>query len=221
MKNNITKEKNIKVDKPIQENIAVYEMLREHILSNQDKRMQLTINMYIIFFAIFAINSHNNIILLFASLVIIIVFQALTDARSWEIAKASMYILVFFEEKRSDIHWELLHNRCEKYDKEYKKTGVGRDGLIKIGPLVLMCISAVYYFTSWNYSVELLKDIRFWMYSWVTVILCGIIIAQNRIYFWKNKNAKLYEIIVGFYNTANEDPKKLYETNIVQGSLNP
>lgn len=93
----------------MQEDIAVYEALRAHILQKECQIANETIYMYVSYFALLAIGSIWNDWISLLPFLVLIVFQSMINEEEWEICKASMYIKTFFEKQRKDIHWESLH----------------------------------------------------------------------------------------------------------------
>ena len=93
--------------KPIQENIVVYETLRNSIISCEERIANGKIYMYVVYFTLLAFGfEHRGMILV--SYLVLIVFQTLINGDRMAVEKASTYIRVFFE-KNGDIHWETLH----------------------------------------------------------------------------------------------------------------
>lgn len=92
------------------ENIAVYEALRAHILQKESQIANETIYMYVTYFALLAIGSIWSSWFSLVPFFSLIVFQSMINGDQWAITKASAYIKIFFEEPRDDIHWEQLHH---------------------------------------------------------------------------------------------------------------
>lgn len=103
--------------KPEHENIAVYETLRNHIISCEDRISNERISMYVVYFALLAFAVNYGWLIL-VSYLVLIVFQTLINMDRILISKASIYIKKFFE-KDGDIHWETWHRN--KYFKAYRK----------------------------------------------------------------------------------------------------
>ena len=99
------------------ENMAVYETLRSHIISCENRISNERISMYAVYFALLAF-AVNYSWLILVSFLILIVFQTLINMDRIMISKASIYIKEFFEEN-SNIHWETWHS--DKYFKTYRK----------------------------------------------------------------------------------------------------
>lgn len=89
------------------ENIAVYEALRAHILQKESQIANETIYMYVTYFALLAIGSIWSSWFSLVPFFSLIVFQSMINGDQWAITKASAYIKIFFEEPRDDIH--LVH----------------------------------------------------------------------------------------------------------------
>lgn len=99
-----------------EENMAVYETLRNEIISTQGMRTTLIVYMYTVYFAIVtfeAITSGRieieNRIPYVVSLVVLVFFQSKIHRCAYTIARISAYIIVFFETDRKDIHWETVN----------------------------------------------------------------------------------------------------------------
>lgn len=91
------------------ENIVVYEALREHIIHKEDQIDNETIYMYVTYFALLAVGTIWNSWISLAPFISLIAFQSMINGDQWSVTKASLYIKIFFETERNDIHWELLH----------------------------------------------------------------------------------------------------------------
>lgn len=89
----------------MKENLAVYEALRNEILRVQDLRTNCSISMYVSFIALFSIG-FSFIWIFLASFIVLIIFQAMINRQWWLMTKQSVYIRVFFENQRDDMHWE-------------------------------------------------------------------------------------------------------------------
>lgn len=89
------------------ENALVYETLRNSIISCEERIVTIKINMYIVYFAIFAFGVKYSE-LMFISFFVLITFQSLMNRERLAVEKTSMYIRIFFE-KNENIHWETLH----------------------------------------------------------------------------------------------------------------
>ena len=105
-------------EKSVQENIVVYETLRNSIISCEERLVNEKIYMFVVYFALLAFSFDRSWLIL-VSYPVLIVFQTLINGDRQAVEKASIYIRVFFEEN-GNIHWETLHK--EQYHlKAYKK----------------------------------------------------------------------------------------------------
>ena len=103
--------------KPRHENMAVYETLRNSIISCEERITNEKIYMYVVYFALLTLSvesEHSWIILI--TYIVLIAFQTLINGDRMAVEKTSIYIRVFFE-NNSDIHWETLHK-----DQHYLRT---------------------------------------------------------------------------------------------------
>lgn len=89
-----------------EENIAVYESLRNEIIATQGVRANMIVYMYTVYIALFALGVERGRVFFVISYVILISFQAKINRCKYTIARISTYIRVFFEEERDDMHWE-------------------------------------------------------------------------------------------------------------------
>lgn len=89
----------LKRDKP-KEELIVYEMVRNTIISCEERVRNETIYMYVIYFAMLSFAFENNWLFL-VTFIVLISFQSMMYADRLSIEKASAYIQVFL--KRADI----------------------------------------------------------------------------------------------------------------------
>lgn len=113
---------NIKNDITIHENELVYSTLRNELIVIEEMQRNMYIYMYSIFAVLYAVGVQFGNIFFLLTYIVLIPFQCKIDLYNWSITKMSIYIRVFFEEKRNDIHWESLQTypllmREEKYKK--------------------------------------------------------------------------------------------------------
>lgn len=97
----------------MEENLLIYEALRNELIRLQSGITNETIYMYVVYITLFAFGYRHNWLLL-ASFIVLIVFQAMISRDWWSMTKCSAYICTFFETPRKDMHWESFH-RFEKY----------------------------------------------------------------------------------------------------------
>lgn len=94
------------VKKNFEENIAVYEALRNEIVATQGTRANLILYMYTTYVAIYALGVQFSKSLFLITLLILLSFQSKINRQKYIIVQISTYIKIFFEEDRRDIHWE-------------------------------------------------------------------------------------------------------------------
>ena len=82
--------------KPMKENIAVYETLRNSIVSCEERIANEKIYMYVVYFAMLAFSFERSWMIL-VSYLVLIVFQTLINGDRMAVEKASTYIRIFFE----------------------------------------------------------------------------------------------------------------------------
>lgn len=195
------------------EDINVYNSIRENILHIEDRILNSTIYMYVIYFAILTISATSSALSSWAILftfVDLIVFQSLINNELWSLKKASIYINVFFESKRNDMHWELMH-RDENYDKMYSRTNknIGwyiyksSAAFLATISLLVLTFSELHVFTLDN-SADILHSVSSIVKLSLSAILYVLTIHINRLYFRMrsgkmNANTELFNFLEQFY----------------------
>lgn len=191
----------------IQENIVVYEALREHILHKEDEMTNETIYMFVTYFALLAAGNIWNSWLSLISFIDLIVFQSIINESQWSVTKASMYIITFFESKRNDIHWELLHHD-PFYLSVWKETNVNIGWYIyRFGTSLLSIISLLTILIpplhSANYQFNALPTTAT-AQIFIAIALCLVTVYINTLYFSVQGNKELHgkveQAIIEFYN---------------------
>ncbi len=196
----------------MKENISVYEALREHILHKEDQIANETIYMYVTYFALLTIGSIWSDWISLASFIDLIVFQSMINGDQWSVTKASMYIKVFFETKRNDIHWELLHQDTKyksAFSKSIRKTigwYIYKNGATLLSIFSLFSISVSMLHTA-DYKICAIHPVLI-VRLILAIILCIITIHVNRQYFHLRdglkSNDNLSETIDDFYKRLEE-----------------
>lgn len=200
----------------MKENPAVYTALRENILQKERVYIDLTMNMYITYFALLAAGVFWSSWLSLISFLVLIVFQSLINSNQWSIAKASFYIRKFFEEGNTDIHWESLH-ADDSYHERY--TSFTRNigwYICKLGASFLSVIS----FSSILFSNLIGANWDFTSLSPIVVVqlclafvLCLLTIYIDVIYLRMRSNPKfcdkrIAEIIDKYYSQVHPNQEE-------------
>ena len=169
--------------------------------------------MYVIYFTILTISSSSSALISWAILITfidLIVFQSMINNELWALKKASIYINVFFESKRNDIHWELLHidrGYDETYNRTNKKIGwyiyKYSAAFLALISLLATLFSEIYVFIL-EKSVYILSPVSSVIKIILSIILCILTIHINKSYFRiRGSNvgieAELFNFIKGFY----------------------
>ncbi len=158
-----------------EENMAVYEALRNEIVSTQGMRTTLIVYMYTVYFTIVTFGTItsgetgiNNRIPYVVSLLVLIFFQSKIQRCAYTIARISAYIIVFFETDRKDIHWETVN--CNRGVAKKAKNKIS-EYLSGTGAPYLGIISGV------GYWLEIKKPTNAGCVDWViTAIFFGCIV---------------------------------------------
>lgn len=164
------------------ENLAVYEALRNSIVSCEERIANETIYMYVIYFAMLSFGFQYNWLFL-VTFVVLIVFQAMINTDKLAIEKASTYIRVFFEEVRDDMHWETMHKDSSHLDAYKKKIRNIGWYLNKYGSSCLAIISFIALIVTLiqqhDYIICKLSASQIIMVV-IAVILCGVAVRVNK-----------------------------------------
>lgn len=173
-------------DVTVNEDIAEYEALREYILQKEGEIANETIYMYVTYFALISIGSIWNGWLSLTTFIDLIVFQSMINGSELSVTKASIFIQIFFEENRSDIHWETLHNN-KTFINVYNKINHGIGWYVrKLGASLLAMISffsillKILSTSKWDIYVLTSNQIAQIV---VALGLCVLTIHVNRLYF--------------------------------------
>lgn len=162
------------------ENLAVYETLRNSIISCEERIANETIYMYVTYFALFAFGFEHSWLFL-VSFIALVVFQSLINSDRLAIEKASSYIRIFFEEVRGDINWECF-NKDLAFVRNYSKRVQDAGWFIfKYSSSILAVISvgAIFYTVAkkYGYQVLLMPDI---VEGSVALVLCCFVFHINK-----------------------------------------
>lgn len=190
----------------MEENIAEYELLRENILHIEDRITNEVIYMYVTYFALLAISSIWDNWLSLISFIDLIIFQSMINTELWGLKKSSIYINVFFETKRNDLHWELMHIN-PSYDSAYSKINKGLGWYICKGSSSFLAIVSflvilipILHLSNWNFCA--ISDEEFAKIV-LSLVLCALAISINEKYFRirddKTVDDQLFDLIKNFY----------------------
>lgn len=179
----------------MEEDLSVYVALREHILQKEGQIANETIYMYVTYFALLAIGSIWKDWMSLLPFVGLIVFQTMINEEEWEIGKASVYIKVFFEKQRNDIHWESLHE-YPIYSSVYLSTIHRTIGwytskcsavILSILSLISIIVSILHAYNYQILNIPLAPSARIIF----AFLLCGVTILVNKQYFSVRESEKL------------------------------
>lgn len=198
----------------MKENISVYEALRNHILHFQNAIMNETIYMYVVYITLFTLGFTYDWLFL-VSFIVLLVFQSMINCHLWEIRKATIYIEVFFEKERDDIHWERLHrnptyqlmvvkSKVRSVDWYIRKNGTSLLAILSFLSLLFMSIYNV------NFQIQNLPMIAI-IQILAALVLCMLTIYTNRLYFridgqGRHNNDALSKAINDFFDISYEQP---------------
>lgn len=170
----------------LEENIAVYETLRESIIHLEDCIQTAYINMFTVYFALltlgFAVNAH----LILISFFVLIVFQNTINTNNLYIQRISSYIRIFFENKRSDMHWELLNKDAEHikvFHEQYRNMGwyikTWEASVLSFISLILLAISIFQVYGMESLPVKAWMELFFAFFLFIVTIYINSGYSRN------------------------------------------
>lgn len=168
----------------LQENIVVYEALKNTALHCEDGVRSARLQMYTIYFAMLPFCFTYNWIFL-VTFIVLIAFQAIMNTERIAIERISSYIRVFFEEERGDMHWSLLNKDSEhisSYSKLYKNLGWYIEIYASSILSVISFISMTVVYVNKNYSIDGLPT-SVWIQIGAALLLCIVTIVVNSKYY--------------------------------------
>lgn len=188
------------------ENLVVYETLRNTIISCEERIANETIYMYVIYFTVFSLGFKFNWLAL-VSIGILIVFQTMINTDQLAIDRASVYIEIFFENVRGDIHWELI-NRDLLHNLAFYESDRSIGWYInKYSASILGSASLVLFYSSlfkqYDYDIQPILE-NHAMEVVLSVVLYLIVVHLNRrLFFNRNEGKqKIVESVQAFYEKA-------------------
>lgn len=189
----------------IEENMAVYETLRDSIIHLEDGIQTAYVYMFTVYFALLALGYLYNEYIFLGSFFVLIVFQNIINTNRFSIERISSYIRVFLEERRNDIHWELLNKDAEHeriYHEHYRNIG----WRIKTWGASILAVFSLFSMASAIFQVYGMESlpVKAWLELLAALFLCAMTIYINSEYLSKAESRKgindLDESIIKFYN---------------------
>lgn len=189
------------------ENLIVYQSIREHILQKETEVTNELTYMYVTYFGLLVSGAIWSSWLSLVSFIDLIVFQAMINRSQLSITKATMYIQIFFEEKRGDIHWESLH-QDSKFLSAYNKVN-GNIGwrLCTYGATILAIVSFLYVLIPvlniyrMNFNLVEPQDIIQVLIAAVLMILTAYVNYLHAATLSCEKSEDLRIVMRGFYSS--------------------
>lgn len=188
----------------IQENLAVYEAVKNTVLHCEDSIRNARTQMYTIYFVLFPFGFTYGWVFLI-SFIVLITFQSTINSELIAIARANSFIRVFFEEQRDDMHWSRLttdSDHLEVYNKQYRDIGwflnQHASSFLAITSLLTMFILSI---TSTLHAES--SPVHAWIQVAIGIPLCllAIVINMRRYDGLKDfkKMSDIHESIQKFY----------------------
>lgn len=127
------------------ENMHEYDSLRDEIVSLQEQQRNVWIYMYVIFCSLFILGLEWSNYLFLFTYIILIPFQCIINNFLWSIEKISTYIRIFFENERTNMHWESFHV-YPTYREYWKKRNNSIYGIIRLSGSIHLGLLATGFF---------------------------------------------------------------------------
>lgn len=166
----------------MKESDMVYETLRNSIISQEEQSHNTWLYMFVLYFTLFALGWEwsNNLFLI--SLLVLVIFQADLNFKQYAIHRLSVYIDVFIEQKRTDIHWESLNYSEESLNQRKYMPNIFTRFVSKWSSCILGFISSSLFFNGLtkNESYDLWLII---VLTIICVILLILLIILNYVFY--------------------------------------
>lgn len=189
----------------IEENMAVYEALKNTALHCEDGIRNARIYMYTIYFTLLSLGFTYRWMFL-VSFFVLIAFQTMINMDRVAVERVSSFIRIFFESKRNDMHWSLLNkdeDHLAAYRTQYQNIGwyinYAGASLLSVLSLLAMLITYLHDYNISEFPVTV------WMELIIALLLCGLVIYINsRMYVSSVKHKDTIRVIDSsievFYN---------------------
>lgn len=129
-------------EKRPEDRIEVYSALRDEAVRLQGEQNSFVLGIYTVYAALLAVGA-NNLPFLFSTYLAILTFQSMINYKNWQITKISLYIRIFFEETRDDMHWSSLHSFPD-YLEIHRKMSRSPEGILRnTGGTVLAFLTTI------------------------------------------------------------------------------
>lgn len=120
------------------EDIAVYESLRNEIISTQGIRSNMIVYMYTVFVVLFGLGVEISRVFFFVAVFVLLSFQAKINRCKQVIARISAYIIVYFEKETDSIHWETANAEVKDDTSTSIAKKLSRTSSIQLGVISLI-----------------------------------------------------------------------------------
>lgn len=143
-------------------NINELNNIRNELVSDQEQRKNVWINMYILYASIFVLSMQWSYYLFLVTYLIILPFQATINNLVWNVARLSAYIRIFFEEEDETLNWESLNANFVPYRKYFGKmenrltSWIRNTGAAQLGGLSTLCFNCMLFYHKGFYEIKIL-----------------------------------------------------------------
>lgn len=128
-----------------------YDSIRNELIAMEEIQLNLWIAMYASYFTLFVLAMQWSYYILLLTFIVLIPFQSKILRYKWSIIRMSMFIVVFFESERKDLHWETFHSCSDEFKQYCKKFNKGLSSIFsETGAVQLGVISMI---TFWSYII--------------------------------------------------------------------
>ena len=191
---------------PISENLLVYETLRNEILMWEETQRNLYLYMYSTYLVLLVLGVEKKSTIAFLiTYIILIPFQWDIRNCSRKIRRMSIYIYVFFENSRNDIHWESFQMYPSYISFSHKK---GRNNLLNYQMnsffLAILSLIFIFYYVVFPINQKILIDQPFYILAMMAAFCLTIWTYSVSKHSYHSDDSELLAIIRCYKNDVEE-----------------
>lgn len=196
------------IDNEKTKNIEIneYNALRAEIISKQEKRMDVWLQMYILFIALFSLGVEtDNEVFFLLTYLITIPYQVMVNNCEWNVSRISAYIHIFYEKNNQAMRWEAFNKNYPEYINYFLKKVAGLPGFIRqSGSIHLGLLATVFYILK-VLDIEYRSLNQIEPFEWISILFSLILLLI--IFFIDNPNERVCdeELIAIIENYKNTD----------------
>lgn len=183
-----------------------YNALRNELVSKQNRKTNVWMQMYVLFLTLFSLGISINNKFLLLTYIILIPYQAKINNLEWNVSRISTYIRIFYELENPQMNWESFNTQYEPYRSFLKKEVMGIYNVIRNAGAVHLSILATvsYIITQIMYNitndVSLINIIVDCLFICLSIVLLHFTFYQNRLE--KSRCGKELDDIIMAYKSS-------------------